>query len=447
MITMNQTSQQRKVNWGELAALGTSLLVGAILFLAGSTAARPARALTLAEETPTVTATVTIVSTATPTPTATQLPPSFLPIVFKPPPSPTPTPTPTAIPLTTVMYCNQTGAHSIPDDNDNGVSDTIAVSDPGIIVDFDVYLSISHTWVGDLKAKISHNESGRGQWLLDRPGVPASGNGCENDNVAAFFDDETSQSAENQCSSPAIGGVFQPSEALSAFRGEAAAGGWTLQVSDHYPADTGTLNNWCIEITYASELPSVESLPSQATIWGLQGQNQAYNLDCEIRSAVDWADYFGVGIGEDEFFDDLPQSDNPETGFVGNVNGTWGYTPPNDYGVHAPPIAETLRDYGLDNAKAVRGMSWDALRAEIAAGRPVIVWVIGSVWRGIPKIYTASDGQTTVTAAYEHTVIVVGYSESTVTILNGDDPYDTVSLSAFLDSWAALRQQAVIAAP
>ena len=71
-------------------------------------------------------------------------------------------------------------------------------------------------------------------------------------------------------------------------------------------------------------------------------------LSCEASAATDWAAYFGKKIDEYEFQNRLPQSDNPNKGFVGNVFGTWGQVPPAPYGVHADPVATLLQDYGLD---------------------------------------------------------------------------------------------------
>jgi TolB protein len=184
------------------------------------------------------------------------------------------------------------------------------------------------------------------------------------------------------------------------------------------------------------------SVPSQANITDISGRFQALPLDCESRSAVDWAAYFGVKIDELEFFHSLPQSDNPDKGFVGDVYGSWGQIPPQPYGVHAEPIAAILRTYGLD-AQAVRDFPRDALRSEIAAGRPVIVWVTGQVAWGTPVPYTASDGGSTIVARYEHTVMVIGYNRHEVRILDGAQVY-TRSWSDFERSWAVLGNMAVI---
>jgi uncharacterized protein YvpB len=178
---------------------------------------------------------------------------------------------------------------------------------------------------------------------------------------------------------------------------------------------------------------------------GVTGEPQSLPLDCESRSAVDWAQYFGVTIDEFDFYGLLPHSDNPDKGFVGNVFGQWGQIPPNAYGVHAEPVAEVLRDHGLQ-AYAHRPLGWDELRTEVAASRPVIVWIIDSISNGIPVYYTPSDGLHTIVARYEHTVIVTGYTASSVYYLNGDTIYSK-PVGQFLDSWSALENMAITTQP
>lgn len=174
------------------------------------------------------------------------------------------------------------------------------------------------------------------------------------------------------------------------------------------------------------------------------GRNQALPLDCEARSAVDWAGYFGTAIDELEFFGRLPLSDDPDAGFVGDVYGRWGQIPPAPYGVHAAPVAEVLRGYGVP-ARAATGLSWETVRAEIDANRPVMVWVIGGVTSGTALQYTApSTGRTTLVAPYEHTVLVIGYGADTVTVLDGGRQY-TRTLAQFLASWGVLGNMAIVA--
>jgi uncharacterized protein YvpB len=188
--------------------------------------------------------------------------------------------------------------------------------------------------------------------------------------------------------------------------------------------------------------PEDDGSPAEsALIEGINGYAQSFNLDCESRSAVDLAAYFGLSIDSYEFLTNLPLSDDPEEGFVGDYRGLPGQIPPNSYGVHAPPVARLLRAYGLP-AHEVRGMSWDDLRREISAGRPVLVWVINSVLPGTPVEYTASSGNTTIVASLEHTVIVIGYDEQSVTVLDGAVTYQR-SIDQFLSSWSVLGNMAV----
>ncbi len=190
------------------------------------------------------------------------------------------------------------------------------------------------------------------------------------------------------------------------------------------------------------EPTDLPELPGSAWVEGVKGHFQSLSLSCEPRSAADWANFFGVPVSELEFQDRLPRSDNPEQGFVGNPRDYAGMIPPNSYGVHAGPVAELLRAYGLP-AEARRWMSFEDLQHEIAAGQPVIVWVVNNVIPGRAVEYTASDGTTTLVASLEHTVMIVGYTETTVQVVDGGSSY-SATVSRFLDSWGVLGNQAVI---
>ncbi len=165
-------------------------------------------------------------------------------------------------------------------------------------------------------------------------------------------------------------------------------------------------------------------------------------LSCEASAATDWAAYFGKDIDEYQFQNRLPVSDNPDKGFVGSVFGTWGQIPPAPYGVHADPVAKLLQEYGL-NAQAVHAFSLTGIKKEVAAGRPVIVWVTGLVETGSSVPYIDSEGERTIVAHYQHTVMVIGYNESSVTILDGSKIYQR-SNAVFSQSWQSLGFQAII---
>jgi len=193
----------------------------------------------------------------------------------------------------------------------------------------------------------------------------------------------------------------------------------------------------------SSDIPLQPTPPDQASIDDFVGRPQTLPLSCESRSAVDWAGYFGFKIDELAFLRALPVSADPDIGFVGDVRGSWGQVPPNAYGVHAGPVARLLQQYGVPATYELY-TPWQTVQSEVAAGRPLIVWVTGHVARGHGQIYTAPDGHRTVVAPYEHTVIVTGYGRGYVTVEDEGQRYIR-SLDVFLQSWGALRNMAILA--
>lgn len=404
---------------------------------------------------PTITSTQEITQTL---PTATQYPTSTLtpvpttpvlytPLLYKQPPL-----IPPSIDQDSILFCNIQPI-DIPDNISTGVTSTLTINESRILTDLDIRVNISHSWVGDLQVMLRHEETGQSTTLINRPGIPATTYGCNNDNIVVILDDEITSPIENKCASipAAISGIYKPEEPLNKFNGQSLSGNWSLIISDNNKSDIGRLNDWCLaarvddEWVVPAPTPTQPTSPKQAFISGISGRSQALPLDCESRSAVDWANFFGVKIDELDFFNRIPKSDNPDAGFVGSVYGSWGQIPPAPYGVHTEPVAEILRTYGL-SAYIHRPLSLDQLRSEIASGRPVIVWIVGSVVNGIPVYYKASDGHITVVAPYEHTVIVTGYSESSVYYLNGSNLYSK-SIEQFLDSWSVMGNMAVTSIP
>jgi subtilisin-like proprotein convertase family protein/uncharacterized protein YvpB len=379
----------------------------------------------------------------------------FLPVVFHQPPTPPVEP----IPTEERLFCtSSTDPISIPDDDPGGVESHLSILESKLIVDLDVYLRLDHTWIGDLLVTLTNETTGKVIPLIDRAGFPTSQYGCGGDDIIAILDDGASQGVEMKCAStiPAISGTYRPDEPLRMFTGDPVAGDWTVRVADLSSGDRGNLVKWCLAATLADRMPEPipppppPDLPDQEAILGMAGKDQALNLDCESRSAVDWAAYFGVKIDEMEFFGQLPESDDPDEGFVGDVNGKWGQIPPNPYGVHAAPVAALLRAYGLA-AYAHRNLTWDDIRAEVSAGRPAIVWVIAASdgsppGRYYPVYYTASSGKSTVVSPYEHTAIVIGYTSNSVMLLDGGKVYIR-TLTQFLDSWSVLRNMAILTSP
>ena len=413
-----------------------------------------------------LTTTVTVTSTVTVTPTLT----------VEPSPTITPTlthiqlplilnqPTPTAAPKGTLLACRNTTL-GIPDDDPNGVVDSIWINDTRAVQDLNLRIAINHNWIGDLYASLTHVETGASVQLFNRPGST----NCSWDNPRIILDDEMVLPVSDQCPSwvpssdalsPYMRGGFKPDKPLAYFDSRSIYGEWRLQIADLSPNDTGSLVGWCLSADIGSPLPYTpppppKELPRSAYVSGVTTYPQNMPLDCESRVAVDWASFYGRSIGEYNFFYNLPHSDNPDVGFVGNVWGSWGQIPPKDYGVHAEPVAALLRNYGV-SAYAHHNLSFDDLKAEIASGHPVFVWIVGSTvdyYKGVidqsyPAFYLANDGRHSLVTPYEHVVIVVGYNEDTdmVTIKNEGMTY-TRSFEKFLRSWSHMGNMAILSHP
>lgn len=152
----------------------------------------------------------------------------------------------TAFSFTTNAEICFNGTLAIPDNTPAGVTNVLA-GFAGTLIDLNVRLEASHTWVGDLRMTLSHGATTVA--VLDRPGVPASTNGCSANDVAVTADDEGADGTiESACAGtpPAVAGTRTPNEALSAFDGQDFAGNWTLTVSDNVGIDTGSLTRWCL---------------------------------------------------------------------------------------------------------------------------------------------------------------------------------------------------------
>ena len=91
------------------------------------------------------------------------------------------------------------------------------------IDEVNAYVNITHPYKSDLVVTLV-SPSGTPVVLHDRTG----GSGA---NVAGWYDSE-----------------ITPTEPLARFAGEASSGTWTLKVTDAVPFNTGTINNWSLEV-------------------------------------------------------------------------------------------------------------------------------------------------------------------------------------------------------
>ena len=154
----------------------------------------------------------------------------------------------------------------------NTIQSTLAVAANKRIGDINLFVTIDHTWVGDLAATLS-SPTGENFLLFSQPGVPADNFGCSNDNVDVTFDDAATLLAddfENTCdgNSPAVGGTFQPVQPLTALNGQVAQGNWKLSVTDNFAEDGGALVAWGLNFCFTDTLVAGELLTNNVLLLG-----------------------------------------------------------------------------------------------------------------------------------------------------------------------------------
>lgn len=161
----------------------------------------------------------------------------------------------------TASFCRSPGL-AIPDNNPTGVADNQTVVTAGRLLDLNVSVRATHTWMGDLIFTVQNVGAGTNATLIDRPGYSGSGAGCDQNHINATLDDGAAAPVESQCASSAtaspppyaIAGTFTPNNALSVFNNQQLAGTWRLTASDRASIDTGTLTQWCLIATYGVDV-------------------------------------------------------------------------------------------------------------------------------------------------------------------------------------------------
>ncbi|MDC8011930.1 hypothetical protein [Tahibacter soli] len=165
---------------------------------------------------------------------------------------------------------------AIPDNNTNGATSTLTFTDATAITGVRLKLKATHTYVGDLRFTLARGAAS--SIVIDRPGAPASANGCDKPNIDVTLDDAATTTVESLCSatSPALGGTAKPNNPLDAtFGGGAFGGTWTLKAVDVASGDTGTVTQWCLEPkTSAAATYSVGG-----TATGIAGSGLALSLN------------------------------------------------------------------------------------------------------------------------------------------------------------------------
>ena len=121
-------------------------------------------------------------------------------------------------------------------DNSTTVS-TITITDTGILLDADLRLNVTHTWVGDLDATLTA-PNGTVFVMFNRIG--GSGDNFQ----VTYFDD--SAATPIAAGTAPYNGSFRPQDPFAPINGISITGNWVLRIRDNASQDVGTLNAWSL---------------------------------------------------------------------------------------------------------------------------------------------------------------------------------------------------------
>jgi len=107
------------------------------------------------------------------------------------------------------------------------------------ITDVDVTVSITHTYVSDLDLVLIAPSGRRIELAV---GVGGSGDNF----TGTIFDDQAATAIAS--GTPPFNGRFRPAQPLSALLGEDPNGTWSLEITDFFQQDQGTLTAWSIRV-------------------------------------------------------------------------------------------------------------------------------------------------------------------------------------------------------
>ena len=154
--------------------------------------------------------------------------------------------------LTNANFVSTNTPLQIPDSNPAGASATINIPNSGTILDMNLTVNISHTWVGDLDVILTSPSGTTFQVWNNNCAFFANG-------LIFTYDDEDPD-CYTACADYDDGNVCKPlscagpgtgsTDFLVKFDGENMQGVWTLKCVDGAGGDVGTINNFALNISY-----------------------------------------------------------------------------------------------------------------------------------------------------------------------------------------------------
>ncbi|MFA6214959.1 MAG: C39 family peptidase [Patescibacteria group bacterium] len=181
---------------------------------------------------------------------------------------------------------------------------------------------------------------------------------------------------------------------------------------------------------------------------------QEHALSCEVASLLMALQYRGVKITENELIQQLPVSDpgprqknntwgDPNSGFVGNINGTM---PDTGYGVYQQPIYDLAAKYR--QAKIITDGTITDLITELGNNNPIVVWGV-VVGRNKDISWKTPAGKIITAQLDEHARTLIGFtgkSDNPELMILLDPLYGEIRLKVadFVKNWELMGKKAVV---
>lgn len=150
------------------------------------------------------------------------------------------------------------------------------------------------------------------------------------------------------------------------------------------------------------------STGGEVIIPGIITYSQQRSLSCEYAAVAIATGTLGDWVSEYDIEAQIGLSDNPHWGYRGNITGAWGNT--TDYGIYAEALVPALNAYGFNGEVFYGGRN--ALKAQIAAGHPTLVWL--GLWGDQSAYEYTADGTRYQVTAGMHVMVAYGYDDGGV---------------------------------
>ena len=173
--------------------------------------------------------------------------------------------------------------YNIPDNTDNyAIESSVNVpSKPGKLVDVNLTIDVTHSYIGDLEIALVNPEGTMVELMKRRD--------CSSEaDLKVVFDHEGEPFDCSNTGSFSYYNSFKDS--IATFYDNIAEGDWTLKIGDHGPGDVGILNNWSLELCFEEVELSNASLnsinfkvypnPAQSLLYlnMITKSNEGYNI-------------------------------------------------------------------------------------------------------------------------------------------------------------------------